>query len=394
MLRQILWFGVILARLNINCQGSIFYRQANGINNNDLIEINQNCTEILYVIVSNATDDEQTKIDQLSTQASSSEDVEALLDHVNWRMFISSQDEICDNFTYSTYQLQDACSNSTCSFSDSIDDLVFFPLTCGDRSCAMYYKSFVITKWPLFVVLGIICLIGNSVVIYDKIINLCKRQNKEKEIQIYHTLVLNLSLADLLMGIYLTAIAFEINQKVNLGVYFSDYGSCNGLEVINAVSSQVSISTLFIISVYRLNSVTKPYNRQHFKTVIVLIILTWVVWLLIAILPLLPFEPFKTTFTVGLTKNRHYEKDTFIEYPYFVYIFQEYALPTFINVTEVATLHTISNSISYGKVFHCDGLGEFRNGKLEFSRIIRLSIFMFIRYISFLWRLLSQRKLF
>jgi len=218
--------------------------------------------------------------------------VEELLDHVNWRMFVSSQDEICDSFTNSTYQLQDACSNLTCPISDSIDDLVFFPLTCGDRSCSSFFDLFAVTKWYIFLLLGIICLIGNIVVIFEKIISLRKIHNKEKEIQIYHALILNLATADLLMGIYLTAIAFEINQKVNLGVYFSNYGLCNGLTIINAVSSQVSVTTLFIISVYRLLGVTKPCIRQHFKTVISLIILTWIVWLTIAVLPTLPFEPF------------------------------------------------------------------------------------------------------
>ena len=43
-----------------------------------------------YLIVSNATENQQNSIDQLSTQISNGKDVENLLDYVKWRMFIYS----------------------------------------------------------------------------------------------------------------------------------------------------------------------------------------------------------------------------------------------------------------------------------------------------------------
>ena len=186
--------------------------------------------------------------------------------------------------------------------------------------------------------LGFTALVGNVVVIYDKIMNLRKSQDKNKEIQIYHSLVLNLAFADLLMGIYLTAISFEIKRKVDIGVYFSEYGLCNALAIINAVSSQVSITTLFIISFYRLVGVTKPFKRQHLKPVITLIILTWIVWLVIAILPVIPIEPFQAIFTVGVAQNHIYEENSFIDYPYIVYVLQSFTLQSFINTTEVSSV--------------------------------------------------------
>ena len=107
------------------------------------------------------------------------------------------------------------------------------------------------------------------------------------------------------MGIYLTAMAFEFKRKATPAheFFYSNPGMCNGLAIINTVSSQVSVTILFIISVYRLVSVTKPFRTHHFKSVILLVIVTWTVWLVVAILPLIPAEPFKTTFTLGLTKN-------------------------------------------------------------------------------------------
>ena len=141
------------------------------------------------------------------------------------------------------------------------------------------------------------------------------------------------------MGVYLTAISFDIRYKVDVGVYFSEYGFCNALAIINLVSSQVSITTLFIISFYRLVGVTRPFKRQHLKLVVTLIALTWIVWIVIAILPVIPLETFKTSFTVGLSKDYKYDKNSFIEYPYFADILQHYTIPSFtINATEATSV--------------------------------------------------------
>ena len=227
-----------------------------------------------------------------------------LLNHVNWRIFISSCAQACDNFSFSAYQFQNTCSNNTlCLFSDSINDILRFSFQCGNTSCASSFDSHPITKWYIFFVLGLFSLIGNIVVISDKTISLRNRQNKEKGIQIYHALVLNLALADLLMGIYLTAIAFEIKRKVGLNILFSKPTLCDGLAIINIASSQVSITTLLIISVYRFVGVVKPFKRQHFKSVIILIILTWMLWIVIAILPVIPLESLETAFIHGIVRN-------------------------------------------------------------------------------------------
>ena len=124
-----------------------------------------------------------------------------------------------------------------------------------------------------------------------------------------------------------------------MAFFFSEYGFCNALAIINVVSSQVSITTLFIISFYRLLGVSKPFKRQHLKSVIRLIALTWIVWLMIAMLPIIPLEPFKTSFTVGLSKDYKYEKNSFIKYPYFADFLHHYTIPSFtINATEATSV--------------------------------------------------------
>ena len=337
-LLQISSLNILLIGLSLANKGSIFYQVNHNTSNITLIPLDVECPieKFTYLIVSNATKDQQRSIGQLSTQISNGKDVEKLLDHVNWRMFIYSCVETSGDFSFSEYELQDGCMNSSCSFTDAIDYLFRTALHCGEGiNCSSFLNSSLITQWYIFLVLGLLCLVGNVVVIYDKTVSLRKFQNKNKEIQIYHTLVLNLSLADLLMGIYLTTISFEIRYKVNDGVYFSEYGFCNALAIINAVSSQVSITTLFVISFYRLVGIIRPFKIQHLKSVITLIALTWIVWLVIAILPVIPLEPFKTSFTVGLSKDYKYEKNSFIEYPYFADILQNYTIPSFTtNATE------------------------------------------------------------
>ena len=298
--------------------------------------------ESAYVIVSDSTNEQQKKIDQLSAQISSSRDVEALLDRVNWRMFIYSSEQICSNFSYSEYEFQNHCSEPTDCFSDSIDDLFNFSLRCGNTSCTNVISAFTNYNWFICLILGIICLLGNMVVIYNKVNRLLKKQIIDKEIQIYYMLVLNLALADLLMGIYLAAIAFEIRHKANIGVYYSLPGICNTLGILNTTSTQVSLTMLFIISLYRLVSIIKPYKIQHFRFVTTLIIITWLIWLMVAILPILPLEPLQTIFTFGLVKNRQVDRDSMIDFGFLLSFFQTKILPSFFEVTEV---QTVLNSI-------------------------------------------------
>ena len=343
MSHQIFWlsFGLLLTKAFISHQESRFYREEQNSSDRKLISIDFECPieKNTYIVVSRATEDQQRKIDQLATLVSNSDDVLRLLDHVNWRIFISPCAQACDNFSFSAYRFQNTCSNNTsCSFSDSIDDILQFSFECGNASCASLLESHPITQWYIFFVLGLFSLIGNIVVISYKTICLRKRQNQEKEIQIYHALVLNLALADLLMGIYLIAIAFEIKQKVSLNVNFSEPTLCNGLAIINIVSSQVSITTLLMISIYRLVAVVKPFKRQYFKSVIILIILTWVLWLAVAILPIIPLESLETTFILGTARKNQLDKNSVIIFSSIVGFVFTSLLKSIGNVTEVKSV--------------------------------------------------------
>jgi len=287
---------------DVNSQGktciqeSRFYQQENGLSKNNLIEVDIACSDMdythSYVIVSNTTETQQRSMKNLTTQISNYKDAEKLLEGINWRMFISLYEQNCKNFTYSTYELENVGCNSSCCFSDSIDDLFYCVKQCENISCNNEVNSFASTiAWYIIFILGIFCLIGNVVVIYDKTNSLRKVLKIEKQVRIYHVLVLNLALADLLMGIYLIVIASEIKQKANINITFSEAGLCNALGILQTTSSQVSITIIFIISYYRLISLMWPYKQHHYKVVVILIILAWIFWLAVASLPILPLQP-------------------------------------------------------------------------------------------------------
>jgi len=317
-------------------QKSVFYTEEFGMGENCLKAVDLECPimEYTYVIISNTSKDQQRNIEELSSQVTSSEDVEALLDQVNWRMFVYLCEQACTNYIYSTCFFHGACSNSSCSFTNSTDD-IFSSSQCHYVSCTEHNSN---NTWHIFFVLGLLCLLGNVVVIYDEITNFLKTQRKIKKIQVYRTLALNLALADLLMGIYLTIMSIESKHKTTIDVYFSEPVLCNVLGVLSTVSTQVSLTLLFLISFFRLRSLTKPFEQQHFKLVTILIILTWIVWILVSVIPLIPLEPFYSIFTFGLARNYRLDRDSFIDFQYIVLFFQTRILPTFENATEVKSV--------------------------------------------------------
>ena len=316
----------------------MFYQLDNGISNNTVIELDIECLskEHMYLIVSNVTKDQQQNLNQLLFgQVTSSEDVERLLDYVNWNIYVYSSKQVCHNFTNLASEVFDVCSNLSCCFTNSTDDIFQFSSQCGNTSCTDSINSYAISRWFVLLIFGILCLIGNVAVMCNEIFVLRGKLKKVKEVQIYHVLVFNLALADFLMGIYLTGIAFEIEHKISIGVYYSKPDLCNLLGVLNSVSSQVSLTILFIISSYRLVGVLWPYEQPRLKLVMILIILTWITWLVISALPLIPLEPFKSTFTYGLVKDRKVDRNTVLDFAYMVSVLQARILPSFRNVAEV-----------------------------------------------------------
>ena len=107
------------------------------------------------------------------------------------------------------------------------------------------------------------------------------------------------------MGIYLVVISFEIKQKSFVAdIYYTEYKLCNALGVLNFLSSQVSMSTIFLISCFRLYSVVCPYKKVKLRIAFYLIALIWILWILVAVLSVIDIEPFKTFFNIRIRYNQ------------------------------------------------------------------------------------------
>ena len=146
----------------------------------------------------------------------------------------------------------------------------------------------------LYLVMGIVAFVGNGMVIVHEIKSLRKRNKKSnlstsKEKNIYKFLVLNLSLADFLMSIYLIVYSVALHYSPNSSNAM-DVNLCGALGVMSVLSSQVSVTVLVVISAYRLRAIIYPYKQVRMKLPIILIALTWAVWLVIAAFPLLNIE--------------------------------------------------------------------------------------------------------
>ena len=144
--------------------------------------------------------------------------------------------------------------------------------------------------WPLLLVLGIICLLANILVVTQKIKPIWKKIQQPKEIKIYSILILNLSIADLLMGIYLVGISVKMKKSIDQSNYVIESWFCNLLGVTNLVSGQVSLTTLVGISCFRLYSLIRPYKQFNVKLAVVLVVATWAFWIPFAIFPIKFFE--------------------------------------------------------------------------------------------------------
>ena len=193
-----------------------------------------------------------------------------------------------------------SCGNLSCYY--TTDPLLWFPSISACTTCNQTMS--LVRAWLLFFILGITCLCGNGVVICQQIFSFSSYKNVNKKIKTYNVLVLSLSMADFLMGIYLVIISFDIKQKIeDINIYFSNCKLCNALGIIAFVSSQVSLSTIVLICYFRLHGVLRPYKRVRARFVLVFVFFIWIFWISIAFMPIVNVEPLKSFFNYGVRDN-------------------------------------------------------------------------------------------
>jgi len=147
--------------------------------------------------------------------------------------------------------------------------------------------------------LGLLAIIGNMIVLITSSRVLKQGYRFLSKVQkIHHIMLINLALADFLMGVYLV-------DRGGL-MYITSVGDgtrkdvpqhlCNILGVITVVSSQMSVTVLVLITSFRLYSTLKPLKELNLNVAYVLIALGWILWIFIGSVPLLNVERMQQVF--------------------------------------------------------------------------------------------------
>lgn len=144
-------------------------------------------------------------------------------------------------------------------------------------------------------VMGLLSVIGNTSVIIHTIRTMIKETKLSNVAKIYNFLVFNLSVADMLMGIFLLTLGTE--SALMSGRYCREDRawrsgiSCKVLGVMATISSEISIVVLAILSSYRLSCVMQPIKSREFRlvTAAVIALFVWLGAIIVAVLPLTPF---------------------------------------------------------------------------------------------------------
>lgn len=169
-----------------------------------------------------------------------------------------------------------------------------FAATLSDGSIpldGLYSVAFCMT-W----LLAMFAMVGNMVTICNSASVLFKQVgNMPKVKKLYNVLLLNLGSADLLMGVFLLTHMILFSTLGNpfvspdYQIWKSGYG-CAILGMTSFLSSQVSVTTLVIITSCRLYSVLWPYKVIRVKPIAAACMLSWILWTAVACIPVLGNE--------------------------------------------------------------------------------------------------------
>ena len=166
-------------------------------------------------------------------------------------------------------------------------------------------------------IIAIVTLCGNGYVIYSTS-HLLRKKKMHDFLRVNHILILNLSIADFIMGIYLLIVSIKNLQ------FMGKYGevdlkwktgfTCSLCGVLAIISSETSCFIMSILSTFRLVNIMRPLKSLSYpaKPWFILLGLTWLSSFLLAVLPLVDFfEDFfvyQLYFDVPFTQNKSVTK--------------------------------------------------------------------------------------
>ena len=263
----------------------------------------QNKTYLFCLQRRNRTTDFSTNVKAELNKVNSEADYRQFLhEHIQWKtsfFVVNNSNETCTKFlgwkiSCHNPRLSPQCYNKKEMFEETHCGCDY---TVNDEKRELFHHIFY-----LFILLGTISVIGNITVFFVEARALIKKRSIAKEEKVYRVLVLNLSISDLLMGIYLTVFplkkeCLKIMPKL-----------CSFLGIISVLSSQISVTVLVLIGLYRWIGTAYPYKVIRLKVLKIVIAVMWIIWLIIASLPVLSVDLIGFIFTNGIrfsNKSQH-----------------------------------------------------------------------------------------
>ena len=155
---------------------------------------------------------------------------------------------------------------------------------------------------PIYMIAGVFGLPGNTAVLFRTSYVLHYKRNVLSSVQhIHNILLLNLAIADLLMGLYLCIFALlKILGKTGtfpeIQAMLRFTSLCSFLGILNFISSQVSVTMLVIMTTFSVQSIRKPYKHVHSSTATLCAALCWFVWFLVALIPVINTDELQKIF--------------------------------------------------------------------------------------------------
>ncbi|CAK8680002.1 unnamed protein product [Clavelina lepadiformis] len=163
--------------------------------------------------------------------------------------------------------------------------------------------------FPIFFLLPITAIGGNLAVVFNRALDLYRSRSNgsssAKVRKVHNITILNLALADLVMGVYALIVAISTSvylNEISIKAKTMVIGSriCESLGLLNFASGQISVTALILITSVRLYSIARPYKLANIKLIIGLIFGSWALWTYLAYIPIQNSDLFKETFVENI----------------------------------------------------------------------------------------------
>ena len=143
-----------------------------------------------------------------------------------------------------------------------------------------------------FWIIGFVVIIGNTYVIITSIARV-KTTKSSDGVRLQHFIILNISFADFIMGIYLFTIAcFSASFSGIYGLVDDEWRSsfkCSIIGNLAVLSSETSCFLMLVLTAFRLKNITQTYKSMHSSLLLwkILIGAAWMLSFTLSILPIL-----------------------------------------------------------------------------------------------------------